>query len=306
MTTPSVLRGLWLPLITPFKDGAVDGASVKRLIRHYLSLPVDGLILAATTGEGMTLEEEEIRRLVDIARDEVARDPTGGARLPLFVGLSGSDTAKGVKALRRTADWPVDGYLITCPYYSRPSQQGLELHFGALAEVTDRPIAIYNIPYRTGVNMANDTLLELARRDTIVGVKDCSADAGQSFDLIRRRPAGFSVMTGEDAFYYTALTLGADGGILASAHVETATFARVRDRLAANDLPAALEAWREIADLTRLLFAEPNPAPVKHWLWREGLIDSPELRLPMTPVTAGLAARIDQEIDRRRRASSRH
>lgn len=289
----TTLQGLWLPLITPFRDEELDDVSLRRLIRHYAAEPVDGLILCATTGEGLTLDDMETERVVSIATAELARL---GRRMKLYLGLSGSDTRKLVKALDRTAAWPVEGYLIACPYYSRPSQEGLFWHFSALADGTARRILIYNIPYRTGVNLGNETMLRLAGRANIVGVKDCCADAAQTFDLLRRRPQGFAVLTGEDALYYTALTHGADGGILASAHIETRAFATVRTKLVAGDQRGALADWQALADLPRLLFAEPSPAPIKHFLWRLGLIDSPELRLPMTPVSAGLAARIDQEI----------
>ncbi len=151
--------------------------------------------------------------------------------------------------------------------------------------------------------MGNDTLLRLAELPNIAGVKDCCADANQSFDLIRAKPPGFSVMTGEDALFYAALTQGADGGILASAHVDTARFAAIRDLMKAGDQPAALRAWRELADLPRLLFAEPSPAPIKHWLWRAGLIDSAEVRLPMTQVSDALGSRIDREMERMRMAA---
>ena len=292
----STPQGIWLPLITPFRDGKVDDTSVRRLVRHYADSPIDGLILAATTGEGMTLDEDEIERLVGVSRTEF--QATGRA-IPLYLGLSGSDTRKGVKALHQTAAWPIDGYLIACPYYSRPSQLGLFGHFCALAENTERPILIYNIPYRTGVNLGNATMLRLAEIENIVGVKDCCADTAQSFDLLRQRPSGFAVLTGEDALFHGALTQGADGGVLASAHVDPRAFATVRDNLLRGDMPRALAAWRSLVELPRLLFAEPSPAPIKHWLWRMGLIDSPELRLPMTPVSDELAARLDREIARR-------
>jgi 4-hydroxy-tetrahydrodipicolinate synthase len=285
------IEGLWLPLITPFRDGALDERSLRRLARHYLGQPVDGMILAATTGEGLTIDEDETERLTAIVAIEVA------GRIPVFLGLSGSDTRKVAKALAHTAPWPVDGYLIACPYYTRPSQAGLYHHFAALAGETARPIMIYNIPYRTGVNLANDTLLRLAELPNIVGVKDCCADQVQSFDLMRARPDGFAVMTGEDALLYAALTQGGDGAILASAHVETARFAAIRQMLLAGDHRAALQAWRGLVDLARLLFAEPSPAPIKHWLARAGLIDSPEVRAPMMPVSAALAARIEREMD---------
>ena len=289
----SRLHGLWLPLVTPFRDGALDERSLERLARHYLAQPIDGLILAATTGEGLTIDDEETERLVAIV--------AGAARprVPVFLGLSGSDTRKVAKALQRTAPRPVDGYLIACPYYTRPSQEGLYRHFSALGAATDKPILVYNIPYRTGVNLQNETLLRLAEHRNIVGVKDCCADQAQTFDLIRARPPAFSVLTGEDALFYAALTHGADGGILAAAHVETQAFARVGAALRAGDHRAALAIWRDLVDVARLLFAEPNPAPIKHWLWRAGLIDSPEVRLPMMGVSEALAARLEREMDRR-------
>jgi 4-hydroxy-tetrahydrodipicolinate synthase len=292
--TPS---GLWLPLVTPFRDGMLDEASLRRLVRHYAGEPIDGLILAATTGEGLTLDEEEVERLAALTAEALV---AVGRRLPLFLGLSGSDTRKVAKALERSAAWPLDGYLVTCPYYTRPSQEGMIRHFSALAEATARPIMIYNIPYRTGVNLGNAAMLELATHPNIVGVKDCSADMAQSFDLLRRKPSGFAVLTGEDAFFHPMLTQGAEGGIIASAHVETRAFAAVRELLRADNGPGALAAWHAICDLPRLLFTEPSPAPIKHWLWRVGLIDSPEVRLPMIPVSNGLAARIGQEVERLR------
>jgi 4-hydroxy-tetrahydrodipicolinate synthase len=291
------IQGIWLPPVTPFRDGALDEVSLRRMVRHYLGEPIDGFILAATTGEGLTIDEAETERLVAIVAGEI------GGRRPVYLGVSGSDTAKVAKALAHTAAWPVEGYLIACPYYTRPSQEGLYRHFAALADATARPILIYNIPYRTGVNMANDTLLRLAELPNIAGVKDCCADHQQSFDLIRAKPPEFSVMTGEDALFYAALTQGAEGGILASAHIDTARFASVRNILISGDQAGALRAWRALADLPRLLFAEPSPAPIKHWLWRLGLIDSPEVRLPMTQVSDVLAARIDREVERSRMAA---
>ncbi|WVT75292.1 4-hydroxy-tetrahydrodipicolinate synthase [Sinorhizobium chiapasense] len=290
-TRPSALGGLWLPLITPFRDGELDERSLRRLVRHYAGEPIDGFILGATTGEGMALDEAECERLVAVTNEALSAT---GRSMPVYFGLSGSDTLKTVKALARTEAWNVAGYLIACPYYTRPSQRGLFAHFSALADATRRPILIYNIPYRTGVNLGNETMLQLAERENIVGVKDCSADATQSFDLLRHKPRDFAVLTGEDPLFYTALTQGAEGGITASAHVQTAAFAAVRNRLISGDQAGALSDWQRLADLPRLLFAEPSPGPIKHWLWRSGLIDSPEMRLPMVPVSDGLAARIDQ------------
>ena len=289
------LHGLWLPLVTPFRNGELDETSLRRLVRHYAALPLNGLILAATTGEGLTLAPEETERLVFAGRDEIGR----ARNLSVCLGLSGSNTRALLDTLDSTAAWPIDGYLISCPYYSRPSQQGLQRHFSALAGRARHPVMLYNIPYRTGVNLGNEAMLRLADHPDIVGLKDCCSEREQSLELLRRRPAGFAVLTGEDAQYHEALVDGADGGILASAHIETDTFALVRNLMVAGERDAALSCWRSVADLTRLLFSEPSPAPIKYWLWRCGLIDSAEVRLPMTEVSAGLAARLDLEIERR-------
>jgi 4-hydroxy-tetrahydrodipicolinate synthase len=290
------LRGLWLPLATPFRGNELDDASLRRLVRHYASLPVDGFILAATSGEGMSLGARELERLVAIARAEIA---ASRRYIPLLVGLSGASTHKMLDALDETAAWPIDGYLIASPYYTRPSQSGLLAHFTALADHASWPIVLYNIPYRTGVRIDNETLLALAGHPNIAGMKDCGADRAQSIDLLRRRPAGFRVLTGDDAEYHNALVDGADGAILLSAHVETAAFAAVRTLFREGNRAAAEAQWGEVAELTRLLFAEPSPSPAKYWLWRSGLIDSPEVRLPMVEVSSELAAALDREIERR-------
>jgi 4-hydroxy-tetrahydrodipicolinate synthase len=266
------------------------------MVRHYAALPVNGLVLAATTGESLTLEPPEIERLVIAVRDE-ARN----TKLPICLGLSGSNTSALLNTLDRTAAWPIDFYLISCPYYSQPSQHGLELHFGTLADRATHPVLLYNIPYRTGVNLGNEAMLRLASHPNIVGLKDCSDNRDQSRDLLGRRAKGFAVLTGEDAQYHDALIDGADGGILASAHIETETFASIFHLVTEDARAAALSRWQSIADLTGLLFAEPSPAPIKYWLWRTGLIESAEVRLPMTQVSAELATRLDREIKQRLR-----
>jgi len=303
------LRGLWLPLVTPFRDGELDEVSLRRLVRHYASRPIDGLVLAATSGEGLTLSIAEHERLVTLVRgelDDMCRPLRRPLRrqMPLCLGLSGAATCKLKNALEETADWPIDFYLIASPYYSRPSQRGLLQHFTALADHASRPIVLYNIPYRTSVNLANDTLLALAEHPNIVGLKDCGADRAQSIELLRSRPAGFRVLTGEDAQYHDALTDGADGAILLSAHIETEMFAAVQTHLAAGDREAAAACWRRVSELTALLFAEPSPAPAKYWLARTGLIASAEVRLPMVDVSAELARRLDREIAQRTNPSA--
>jgi len=295
------MHGLWLPLVTPFRDGRLDEVSLRRLTRHYAAQSIDGFILGATSGEGMTLREAEFERLVAIVRDEMA---AGRRNIPIGLGLSGADTARMKERLDETADWPIDFYLIASPYYVRPSQRGILAHFEALADYAAWPLALYNIPYRCAVGITNQTMLRLAEHPNIVGLKDCGASREQSIALLRDRPTRFRVLTGEDANYFEALSDGADGGILLSAHLETATFAAVYSELKQGNHGAAEARWQEVAELTRLLFAEPSPAPAKYWLWRTGLIDSPEVRLPMVEVSSELAAALDREIERRMKVAA--
>jgi 4-hydroxy-tetrahydrodipicolinate synthase len=296
------LHGLWLPLVTPFCDGELDETSLRRLVAYYANGPIDGLILAATSGEGLALSTSELERLVNVVREEL------DARrrfLPICLGMAGASTHKMQDSLDETAAWPIDGYLISSPYYVRPSQRGLLAHFTALADHASWPILLYNIPYRASVGLTNETLLRLTEHPNIAGMKDCGADRAQSRELLRTRPVGFRILTGEDAEYFDALDDGADGAILLSAHVETESFAAVSAHLKAGNRDAALAAWQSVSELPRLLFAEPSPAPAKYWLARTGLIASAEVRSPMLEVSAELAARLEREIAMRVRPEAR-
>ena len=284
------IRGLWLPLITPFRDGAVDFESYDRLIDHYLSFGVDGLFPLGTTGEAPTLDDDEFDAVVE-------RTIARAGKVPVFVGVGGNDTRKVTKTLKRLERHRFEGIVSVCPYYNRPGQDGLIAHFEAIAGATDRQMLIYNIPYRTAVNLSNDSMLELAQVPNIVGCKDSSGSIVQSLELLQRKPDGFSVLTGEDALYFTMLASGAEGGILAASHVMTGRFTEVRDRFAANDVAGARHAWSQVAPLVPLLFAEANPMPIKHILWRQGLIASPECRLPLTRISDGLARRLEAAIE---------
>ena len=282
--------GVWLPIVTPFADGEVDLAAYERLVDHYVRAGVSGIIPLGTTGEGPTVDEAEADALIE--RTAAAVD----GRVPVLAGVSGNDTRTVVKTVERRARRPIDGLLVTCPYYNRPGQDGLRAHFTRVAGATDHPILVYNIPHRTGVNLANDTLLALAELPNIAGVKDSSGDVAQSLALLRQRPAGFSVLTGEDAYFYTMLAHGADGGILAAAHLLTETFVAVHERMAANDHGGARALWATLEPMVPLLFRESNPMPIKHCLWRAGLIGSAECRLPLTHVSAALARELETAI----------
>lgn len=283
------VSGLWLPVITPFYDGAIDFQSYDRLLEWYLAKGVSGFIPLGTTGESPTLEVDEMEAIVDRTLAVV------GDRAPVFIGIGGNATGKVVKTIQRFERFRCAGILSVCPYYNRPGQDGLYEHFSRIAASTDRDILIYNIPYRTSVNLTNETLFRLAEFSNIVGVKDSCGDLAQSLDLLRNRPNGFSVLTGEDASYFTMLANGADGGILASCHLETDAFLDLRTR-AANDHLGARTIWSRLEPSIAPLFREANPMPIKHCLWRQGLIRSPECRLPLTTVSESLASELDRLI----------
>lgn len=281
------LTGVWLPIVTPFSNGAVDLKSLERLLHYYLDKGLSGIMPLGTTGESPTIDDDEVEAIVELTGKVV------GNRLPIYVGVGGNSTAKVTKNLRRLERYAFTGILSVCPYYSRPNEEGICRHFEQIANSTDRKIVIYNIPYRTGVNLSNDAVLALSKLPNIVGLKDSCANLAQSSDLLRRKSPSFSVLTGEDAQFYTTLALRGDGGILAAAHFRPEIFVEVFQRVKDNNFHAAYSSWLEIESTVRLLFKEPNPMPIKHWLWRRGLIESPECRLPMTTVSVDLAKELD-------------
>jgi 4-hydroxy-tetrahydrodipicolinate synthase len=291
-----MLSGVWVPLVTPFRDGNIDLASYRRLITHYIDCGVAGLFPLGTTGEAPTLDEAETDAIVAATVEIVA------GRIPVFVGIGGNATRKVIRATERLRRFDFAGIVSVCPYYNCPSQDGVQQHFAAIADATDRQILIYNVPYRTSVNLANETLLRLAERRNIVGVKDSSGRIAQSLDLLAHRPSGFAVLTGEDALYFTMLCNGADGGILASAHLATERFVEVGRLVAANDHVAARTIWSPLQGIVAKLFQEANPMPIKHCLWRQGLIASPECRLPLSSISGALARELDQWHDQAKAA----
>jgi 4-hydroxy-tetrahydrodipicolinate synthase len=282
------LKGVWLPIVTPFLDDKIDYKSYKNLIDFYSPKGITGLIPNGTTGECPTIEDYEFEELLEKTVE------FNNNRLPVYFGLGGNNTHKVLKQLKIVEKYKVEGILSVSPYYSRPDQNGIFEHFKAIAHSTGLKIIIYNIPYRTGRNIENDTLFKLAEFENIVGVKDSCGNINQTMDLIFNRPDNFSVLTGEDILFYLNLALGGDGGILASAHIGTEKFISVMDSFSRNDQQAALETWKTIEKIIPLLFKEPNPAPIKYFLAAKGLIRSAELRLPLTGVSDNLKHELDK------------
>jgi 4-hydroxy-tetrahydrodipicolinate synthase len=287
------LTGVWLPIITPFNDDKIDYKSYGRLIEHYVDKGISGLIPLGTTGEIPTLSDYEFEEMIEKTMEY------NKGRLPVYVGVGGNCTSKVIGKVKIAEKYDIQGILSVCPYYNRPSQDGIYSHFKSIAEETRLNIIIYNIPYRTGTNIENDTIYRMAEHKNIVGLKDSCGDIKQTMSLLLNPPKDFSILTGEDILFFTTLTLGGQGGILASSHLKTELFVELYKKVKENDLAAAFAIWQQLYPFIPLLFKEPNPAPIKYCLKELGLIDSPELRLPLTQISDLLKVKLNPFIHER-------
>ncbi|HEX7511234.1 MAG TPA: 4-hydroxy-tetrahydrodipicolinate synthase [Chitinivibrionales bacterium] len=284
------IEGVWLPIVTPFLHDAIDFGSYKNIIDHYVKTGISGIIPLGTTGESPAVSDYEFEGFIDKTIEYV------DDRLPIFVGLGGNCTAHVVKSLATLEKYDIAGILSVSPYYNRPDQRGIYEHFLKIAEATRLNIIVYNIPYRTGRNIENDTIYKLADLDTIIGIKDSCGDIKQSMELLLNPPPKFSIMTGEDLLYFSTLCLGGSGGILASAHLYTEDFIDIFKSIRQNDHGKALGIWKKLSKIIPLFFAEPNPAPIKYCLKKLGLIQSAETRLPLMDITQELENKLDAAI----------
>lgn len=284
------IDGVWLPIITPFKNDEVDYISYKNLIEYYVQKGLSGIIANGTTGESPVLSEYEFEELAYKTVEYVNN------RIPVYYGHGGNCTKKITEQIKILEKCHVQGILSVSPYYNRPDQRGIYEHFKKLSESTSLPIILYNIPYRTGRNIENETILKLAELKNIVGIKDSCGNLHQTIELLAARPSGFSILTGEDILFYTCLAHGANGGILASAHIHTEKFILIYQLMQENNHVAALKEWNQLSAIIPLLFKEPNPAPLKYILHKQKLITSDEVRLPLVEITEGLKNQINQLI----------
>lgn len=280
--------GVWLPIITPFKDGEVDFNSYKKMIESYIDTGITGFIPLGTTGETPTLSEDEYFSIIEKTIEYVK------GRVKVVVGVGGNNTKSLIEKAKKVEVLGVDGILSVCPYYNRPDQRGIYEHFKALAEAINTDIILYNIPYRTGRNIEISTILKLAEIPNIVGIKDASGSFTESQKLIMNKPKDFAVLTGEDALFYSTLALGGDGGILASCHVNTKEFVSIYKYIKEGKMEEALKLWKPLYRFIPLLFKEPNPAPLKYIAKKMNLIESDEIRLPLVNISKELEKELDE------------
>ncbi len=276
--------GLWIPLITPFSQGAVDHPALARLVQRLRTTGIAGFVACGSTGEAAALDEAEQLAVLDT----VLHAAEG---LPTAMGLSGYHLPHTLAWVKTLESRPLAGLLVPAPHYIRPSQAGLLQWFHAIADASAVPVVVYDIPYRTGARIELDTLRQLGRHPGIQAIKDCGGDAAKTQALVA--DGQWQVLAGEDAQIFSTAALGGHGAIAASGHVHTERFVRVLALLRAGKLDEARLCWRPLLPLIEAMFAEPNPAPLKALLAQQGLIAN-ELRAPMTLATQAHAGRLVQ------------
>ncbi|WGT65064.1 4-hydroxy-tetrahydrodipicolinate synthase family protein [Variovorax paradoxus] len=275
--------GLWIPLVTPFRGGAVDHTALSALTRRLADDGVAGFVVCASTGEAAALDETE-----QLAALDTVQAAAGG--LPIIMGLSGYHLGKTTAWVRRLAERPLAGLQVPAPHYIRPSQAGLLEWFRAIADASAAPVLVYDIPYRTGATIARETLLTLAEHPRIRGIKDCGGDMAKTRAVIA--DGRLQVLSGEDHQIFSTVAEGGVGAIAASGHVQTRRFVQVLRLLAENRLAEARAEWQLLQPLIEMLFAEPNPGPLKALLAHSGSMMSDELRSPMTRAPDALRDRL--------------
>ena len=273
-----MFSGVLTALVTPFRDGTVDEAALRELVEWQIGAGIDGLVPCGSTGEAATLSHPEHRRVV-----EIVVEATRG-RVPVVAGTGSNNTREAVELTRHARDAGADAALLISPYYNKPTQEGIVLHYAEIARETGFPLVVYNIPGRTGSNLLPATLARLADLDHLVGVKEACGDLAQIAEVIAQCPADFAVLSGDDALSLPLLALGGQGVISTSSNVAPSEMVALLRAFESGDLASAQRAHYTLLPLFEALFCETNPIPVKAALALLGRC-GPEIRLPLTPLS---------------------
>lgn len=287
----NVFTGSGVALVTPFDASMqVDFDALKELVEYQMENGTDFLVVQGTTGESPTLSSEEKEAILATVLE------TNNGKLKVVYGLGGNDTASIAGKLAKGMEG-IDGILSVSPYYNKPTQKGIIAHYKILADSTDLPIILYNVPGRTGSNMAPETTLELAEVKNIVAVKEASGNMEQILQIIKDRPQGFGVLSGDDNLTMPLILAGADGVISVVANAFPAQFSTMVHASMQGELDTARKAHNSLFDITKMFFEQGNPGGVKAALSYLDIMDD-FMRLPLYPVSQELKLRIEQEVDK--------
>ena len=286
------LKGTGVALITPFKkDKSIDFTALENLIDIQIAGGLDYLVSLATTGESVVLSDEEKMEVFNCTVKKV------NGRVPIVIGIGGSDTAAVIKSFGKFDLTKVVAILSVTPYYNKPSQEGLFQHYVALADVAPKPILLYNVPGRTGRNMTAATTLRLASHPNIAGIKEAVSELTQMIAILKDRPSDFLVVSGDDEMVMAQMACGCDGVISVAANAFPKPFSDMIRFAMAGDFSMAKRVNDLLSEGYTYMFEENNPSGIKAFMFEQGLIEN-ELRLPLVPVSAPLHAKIKNYLQR--------
>ncbi|MEW5903404.1 MAG: 4-hydroxy-tetrahydrodipicolinate synthase [Pseudomonadota bacterium] len=283
-----MIKGSIVAIVTPMQeDGSLDLAAFRALIDFHIAEGTDGIVVVGTTGESPTVDVEEHELLIAEAVKYAAK------RVPIIAGTGANSTKEAIELATFAKKVGADASLTVVPYYNKPTQEGLYLHFKAIAEAVDMPHILYNVPGRTGADMSNDTVLRLAQIPNIVGIKDATGGIERGSDLLQRAPADFAIYSGDDATTLALMLLGAHGTISVTANVAPRLMHEMCAAALAGDVARARAINFQLLGLHRKLFIEANPIPVKWAVARLGMMKN-VLRLPLTPLTTAAQPAVEE------------
>ncbi|HVN70379.1 MAG TPA: 4-hydroxy-tetrahydrodipicolinate synthase [Desulfomonilia bacterium] len=273
-----MLSGAIVAIVTPFKGGKVDEKAYRDLINFVIRGGVNGIVPCGTTGESATLSHEEHERVIDITVEEVNK------RVPVIAGTGSNSTGEAIRLTRHAKEIGADAALLITPYYNKPTQKGLYEHYKAVASACNIPQILYNVPGRTGVNMATETVVELSKIDNIVGIKEASGDLVKCSQIVRDTADDFCVLSGEDALNYPIMCCGGTGAISVTANVLPDRLSALCKAWNSGDVKTAQKLHLDLLDINQALFIETNPIPVKTALAMMGRVVE-EFKLPLCPMS---------------------
>lgn len=281
MNNISNLRGSIVAIVTPFNEmGDIDYLALDRLLQLHLENGTDGIVVCGTTGEASTMDDVEYTEIVEFVVRRVNR------QIPVIAGSGGNSTFQTLKKSQIAISCGVDGLLVVTPYYNKPNPRGMYAHYQHIAENVDVPIILYNVPSRTGSNLSPELTLRLALDfENIVAIKEATGDLNQMMEIIRNRPAGFKVYSGEDTLAIAMLSIGADGCISVAANIIPKEFSELMHLGLNHDFNAAQEIQYKYFKMMNLNFIESNPIPVKTALYLMGMTQN-QFRLPLAPISS--------------------
>ncbi len=285
-----MFSGSMVALVTPFKEGKVDEKKLRELVDFHIKNGTDVIVPCGTTGESATLSFEEHEKVVEVVIDEAKGKASGlegplARKVPVIAGTGSNNTEEALNLTKHAKEAGADGALIITPYYNKPTPKGMYLHFEKIAKEVDIPIVLYNVPGRTSVNLLPETVAKLSKIENIVGIKEASGDLKQASDIVGLCGDKFDLISGDDFIVLPMLALGGKGVISVVANLVPAEMAALVDEFNKGNLEKAKEVHYKIFPLCKAMFIETNPIPVKTAMALQGLLDTPELRLPLSPMS---------------------